>query len=160
MTGSTSCVVRNCYVHGTNTGAGIAIVNSQNCLVENNEVANTAANPGAPGSSTYCGGISVYYVGSGNTITRNKVHDCLNQGIFIGTSGSATTPSNVTCTNNFVWACTGTGTYQGGIALRRISGNSIIANNSVWMTTGALSGIDQTATPPWIRSRPSSPTTS
>ena len=92
VTGSTSCVVRNCYVHGTNTGAGIAIVNSQNCLVENNEVANTAANPGTPGSSTYCGGISVYYTGSGNTLTRNKVHDCPNQGIFVGTSGSATTP--------------------------------------------------------------------
>jgi parallel beta-helix repeat protein len=143
VTGSTGCVVRNCYVHGSNSGAGIAIVNSNNTLVENNEVANTAATPGAPGNATYCGGISFYYAGSGTVITRNRVHDCTNQGIFVGSSGSATAPANFTLTNNFVWGCTGTGTYPGGIAVRRLTGTSLVANNSVWMTTGSLAGIHQ-----------------
>jgi parallel beta-helix repeat protein len=145
ITGSTSCVVRNCFVHGSGTGAGIAIVNSQHCLVENNEVANTAATPGSPGSASYCGGISVYYTGAGNVITRNKVHDCTQQGIFLGTSGATTAPADVTCTNNFVWNCTGAGTYSGGIAIRRLTGDSIVANNSVWMPAGTgFPGIHQT----------------
>src|ERR1044071_172273 len=61
VTGSTGWVVQNRHVHGANTGAGIAIVNSNNGRVENNEVNTTAATPGTPGSATYCGGISIYY---------------------------------------------------------------------------------------------------
>ena len=143
VTGSTSCVVRNCYVHGSNTGAGIAIVNSNDCVVENNEVASTAATPGSPGDANYCGGISCFYTGTGTVITRNKVHDCTSQGIFVGSSGSTSAPADAKVTNNFVWACTGAGTFPGGIALRRLSGNSVVANNSVWMTTGVHGGIHQ-----------------
>lgn len=138
--GTTNCVVRNCHVHGSNTGAGIAFVSANNCTAEGNEVNNVAATPGTPGSTTYSGGISVYYLGSGCVITRNKVHDCTQQGIFVGTSGSTTAPSNVTVTNNFVWACAGAGTYPGGIAIRR-TGGSTFANNSVYMTSGATPGI-------------------
>jgi len=143
--GSANIIVRNCVVHGSNTGAGISLVNSNNCLVENNEVYNVAATPGAPGSATYAGGISVYYAstapqGGNNVITRNRVHDCLNQGIFVGSSGSATAPPNITITNNMVWACVGTGTYSGGIAIRRSLG-AIISHNSVYMTSGTVAGI-------------------
>ncbi len=145
--GSSNIIIRNCVVHGANTGSGISIVNSNNCLVENNEVYNVAATPGVPGSNLYSGGISVYYAttavqGGNNVVTRNKVHDCLNQGIFVGSSGSATAPPNITITNNMVWNCVGTGTYPGGIAIRR-SGSSVISHNSVYMTSGTVAGINK-----------------
>lgn len=148
--GCANVTVRNCVIHGANTGAGISIVNSNNCRVENNEVYNVAATPGTPGNSAYAGGISVYYAstagqGGNNVITRNRVHDCTNQGIFVGSSGGTTAPPNITITNNMVWACVGTGTYAGGIAIRR-SGGSIISHNSVYMTSGTVAGINKMGT--------------
>jgi parallel beta-helix repeat protein len=142
--GSSNMTVRNCIVHGANTGAGISIVNSTNCLVENNQVYNVAATPGLPGSATYAGGISVYYMvgaaATNNVITRNRVFDCAAQGIFVGSSGSTTAPGAVTVTNNMVWNCVAGGTYPGGIAIRRSAG-AIIAHNSVYMTGTANPGI-------------------
>lgn len=143
--GASNMTVRNCIVHGANTGAGISIVNSTNCLVENNQVYNVAATPGSPGSVTYAGGISVYYMvgaaATNNVITRNRVFDCAAQGIFVGSSGNTTAPGAVTVTNNMVWNCVGGGTYPGAIAIRR-SLNAIIAHNSVYMTSGANPGIN------------------
>ncbi|HYC77388.1 MAG TPA: right-handed parallel beta-helix repeat-containing protein [Planctomycetota bacterium] len=132
--------ILNCVVH--NSGSGIDINASTFCTVEGNEVYQVGVTTGAPGSSTYAGGISVYYNAHNTVVNRNRVHDCTNQGIFVGSSGSATAPLTCTVTNNMVWNCPGTGTYAGGIALRR--GTTTCANNSVSMPAGtAAPGIHQ-----------------
>lgn len=140
-TGCSNITVRNCRVH--TCGSGIDFNACSNTLIEDNEVYSVGVTVGTPGSASYAGGISSYYNNHNCTIQRNRVHDCTNQGIFVGSSGGTTAPATNIVINNFVWNCPGTGTYSGGIAIRR-SGGSVFSNNSVWMPAGsAIGGIHQ-----------------
>ena len=135
-------VVRNCRVH--TSGSGICFNVSRDCLIEDNELYGVANTVGTPGSVTYAGAISVYYTCNAITIQRNRVRDCTGNGIFVGSSGTATAPLNCIVVNNLVWYTPGLGTYPGGIALRR-AGSGIISKNSVWMPAGStLPGLNYT----------------
>ncbi|HMS18896.1 MAG TPA: PKD domain-containing protein, partial [Planctomycetota bacterium] len=94
---------------------------------------------GAPGSATYAGAISTYYNSHNVTIRRNRVFDCLGNGIFVGSSGSTTAPNNNIVINNSVSNTPGLGSYPGGIAIRR-SGGSTFSNNSVSMPANSTFG--------------------
>ena len=130
--GCTDIIVRNCVAHTSGSGIGLTI--SDNCTIEDCEVYGTDHDTGIGGSDSYSGGIFAYYLSANNLIQRNQIHDCVDNGIFIGSSGSTTATPNNTVINNFVWNCgtqTST-TYAGGICCRRAT-NSIIANNSISM---------------------------
>jgi PKD repeat protein len=133
--------VRNCHVH--TAGSGIALSSTLDCVIEDNEINGVANTVGAPHSSTYAGGISVYQYCSGTIVRRNRIHDCTGNGMHVGTSGSSTVPVNTLVANNMIWNCPGLGSYPGGISIRR--GSTTVANNSVHMTTGANAAINATA---------------
>jgi parallel beta-helix repeat protein len=135
--GCTNVVVRNCRAH--TCGSGIAITAGSGNTVEDCEVWAVGNTVGAPGSATYSGAISVYYNAANMVIQRNKVRDCTGNGIFLGSSGSATHCPNATIINNMIWNTPGMGTYPGGLAIRR-SGGSVIAYNSIWMPAGSTMG--------------------
>lgn len=146
-TGCNTITVRGCTAH--NSGAGIYAYQTPNFTVEDCEV---YATDGLAGNSTvtgtgqisniFTGAIVAESVSDGALIRRNRVHDCMGRGIFIGGPGSTST--NCTVVNNFVWNCAGLGAtglaqtlYGGGIVVRRAPGG-IVANNSVSMTTTTL----------------------
>ena len=132
--GVTNIVVRNCYIHTCGGGVGFG-GGATGCVVEDNEVANCANTTGSGGSTSYAGGIWLYYLTNNCTIQRNLVHDCASNGIFAGSSGSTTATANNTIINNMVYNCLGYSTYGGGISLRRAPA-AIISHNSVLMSAG------------------------
>lgn len=141
--GCTYITIRNCKVH--NCGSGIWFATTTNSVAEDNEVYAVGNTALAPASTTYGGAISLYLNSDFCTVQRNRLHDCTGNGIFLGSSGSATTPDNAIVINNMLWNCPGLGAYPGGIAIRR-SGASVISNNSIWMPSGsAFAGIHQQA---------------
>lgn len=134
--GCDSVIVRNCVAH--TSGCGIGLTACSSSVIEDCEVYGTNHVPGIGGNTNYSGGIYAYYLSTQNIVQRNRVHDCADNGIFIGSYGPAfATPDNI-CINNFVWNCAppGGALYAGGLAFRRAT-NSVVANNSVSMPAGS-----------------------
>lgn len=133
--GGDSIIVSGCIAR--NSGAGIAFTQTPNSIIEDCEVYGVNMTPGTPGLATYAGGIALTDRADFCSVRRNRVHDCLGNGIFLGGGGSATAQvrDNVVV-NNAVWNCPGASTYPGGISLRRVT-NSTVSFNSVSMPVGS-----------------------
>jgi len=133
-----NCIFRGPAVAAQAAGVGCCFVICTNCAVYDSEAYNCGIQTGTGGSTAYSGAFNIYYGPTpGNRIERCKAHDCAGPGIFVGTSGSTTMPTNVVIANNFIWNCTGqTGSYPGGLALRR-AGSGTIAFNSILMPAGS-----------------------
>lgn len=137
VTRCSNITVRNCRVH--TCGGGINFATCTDTVIEDNEVFNVGNTVGTPGNATYAGGVASYSNNHNCVIQRNKIHDCTGNGIFVGSSGSATAPNGNIVINNMVWNTPGLGSYPGGIAIRR-TGMSVVSNNSVWMPAGTAFG--------------------
>ncbi len=133
--GCSNIIVANCI--GRNSGAGITFTQTQNSVIRDCEVYGVNMTAGTPGLTTYAGGIALTDRSDFCLVERNRVHDCLGNGIFMGGGGSNTAQvrDNVVI-NNAVWNCPGSGTYAGGISLRRVT-NSTVSFNSVSMPAGS-----------------------
>ena len=136
VVGGVFCTIRNCVVHAC--GSGIGFVSTTDSIIEDCEVYNTQTTPASPNSTSYSGGLSVYYLSDRNIVQRNRVHDCVSNGIFVGSSGSTTHCQDNQVINNMIWNC-GTqtsNTYAGSLAFRRAT-NSIVANNTISVPLGS-----------------------
>ncbi len=121
-----SCITQNC-------GTGINFYFTQNSTIQDCEVINCGMTAGSPGIATYLGGIGLADSSSLNVVQRNKIHDCIGNGFFMGGGGSNTAQVwNNVVINNMIWNCPGSGTYPGGLCLRRVTG-STVSNNSILM---------------------------
>lgn len=124
--------INNCVAH--TSGSGIGLANTHDSTISGCEVYGVNHVPGSPASAAYTGGVFADYLSARNTLSGNRIHDCADNGIFIGSSGSSTaTPDNV-CINNMIWNCgtQASATYAGGIGCRRAT-NSTVSNNSISM---------------------------
>ena len=128
--------IQDCVVH--NCGSGVYLLATQDSVIEGCEAYNNAQAPGSPGTSSYCGEFTAFYLSARNCIVRNRAHDSNSNGVFVGSSSSSTTTTDHLVVNNMIWNV-GTqfnNTHAGGLTVVRAPG-AVIANNSISMPPGS-----------------------
>ena len=82
-----------------NSGTGIYFTQTQYSVIQDCEVNACGYTAGSPGgTAAYTGGITLYERSDSCVVQRNKVHDCLGDGIFAGGGGSTTSDATALVT--------------------------------------------------------------